>query len=123
MKIAVTTEGNEIFQHFGQCKTFSVYSVQDGKVQGMTLLDTAQHGHSALADFLTNAGVNVVICGGIGDGAKRMLSQAGIQLLSGIDGSIDSAVQSYLAGSLSDNGGRCSHHDHEEEHSCSCGHD
>lgn len=122
MKIAVTTEGNEIFQHFGKCKTFSVYSVENGKVRGMELLNAEQNGHSALAGFLRGAGVDVVICGGIGDGAKNMLAQAGIQLVSGIEGDIDSAVTAYLAGGLSDNGGSCTHHAHEEEHSCSCEH-
>jgi C_GCAxxG_C_C family probable redox protein len=120
MKIAVTTQGNQIFQHFGQCQNFTVFSIEDGKIQGKTAIDASQNGHAALAGFLKDAGVSVLICGGIGDGAKQMLSQTGIELVSGVEGKIEDAVNAYLTGSLTDQGGSCSHEDHGEDHDCSC---
>lgn len=121
MKIAITTEGNQVFQHFGKCPVFTVVTVENGEVRGETSLEVGQNGHAALTGFLKNAGVETVICGGIGDGAKQMLSSAGIRLISGITGSIDDAVNAYLAGSLSDQGGACHHEEHEHDHVCSCG--
>lgn len=120
MKIAVTTEGNQVFQHFGKCPTFTIFTVENGAIQGKTAIDASQHGHAALSGFLKDSGVDVVICGGIGDGAKQMLSSAGIQLISGIEGSIDSAVNSYLSGSLRDLGGACNHEEHGHDHVCDC---
>ncbi|HEX2939145.1 MAG TPA: NifB/NifX family molybdenum-iron cluster-binding protein, partial [Ruminiclostridium sp.] len=75
---------------------------------------------AALTGFLKGAGVDTVICGGIGGGAKNMLSSAGIKLISGIDGNIEAAVNAYITGSLTDQGGDCDHHDHDEGHSCNC---
>jgi predicted Fe-Mo cluster-binding NifX family protein len=121
MKIAITTEGNQVFQHFGKCPVFTVVTVEDGEVRGETSLDASQNGHAALTGFLKSAGVETIICGGIGDGAKQMLSSAGIRLISGISGSIDDAVNAYLAGDLSDQGGACRHEEHEQGHVCSCG--
>jgi predicted Fe-Mo cluster-binding NifX family protein len=118
MKIAVTTQGDQIFQHFGQCLTFTVFSVENGVIKDRTAIDASQNGHSALAGFLKGAGVDVVICGGIGDGAKKML--AGLELISGVEGNIDDAVSAYLSGRLNDQGGSCSHEDHDHAHTCSC---
>ena len=70
--------------------------------------------------FLKSNGVDVVICGGIGDRAKDMLSSEGIRLISGVEGPIDNAVHAYLAGDLIDQGGSCNHEDHEQDHGSSC---
>jgi Uncharacterized conserved protein len=118
MKIAVTTEGDQIFQHFGQCPTFTVFTVQGENITDKTLINASGSGHGALGGFLKNTSVDVVICGGIGGGARQMLSDVGIKLISGMDGNIEDAVAAYIKGELQDNGGSCSHHDHGEGHSC-----
>lgn len=120
MKIALTTQDDQIFEHFGKCTTFTVFEVENGKIQGKTLIDAIGHGHAELAGFLKGAGVDVVICGGIGNGARNMLDFAGIRLVSGISGSIDDAINAYLNGNLSDNNGNCSHKSHEHGQHCNC---
>lgn len=120
MKIAVTTQGNQVFQHFGKCPTFTVFTVENSKIQNKKRLDAQGNGHAALGGFLKESGVDVLVCGGIGGGAKNMLSAAGIQLISGVEGDIDDAVNAYLAGNLSDQGGSCNHEEHDQNHECSC---
>jgi len=56
----------------------------------------------------------------IGGGAKQMLSSAGIELISGVEGNIESAVTAYLSGNLCDMGGGCDHSEHEPDHVCDC---
>lgn len=127
LKIAVTYENGLVFQHFGHSEHFKLYDVTDGTVTGSEVVDTNGNGHGALAGFLRAHGVNVLICGGIGGGAKMALAQAGIQLFGGVQGDADQAVADYLAGKLSFNPDiQCSHHGdhHGEGHSCgshSCG--
>ena len=120
MKIAVTTEGDQIFQHFGKCPTFTLLTVENGQVAARETLDASEHGHAALAGFLQAAGVTDVICGGIGAGAHNMVEAAGIRLYSGVTGPIDAAVSALIDGKLADQGGSCGHH-HEGGHDCSCG--
>ncbi|MEI6101560.1 MAG: NifB/NifX family molybdenum-iron cluster-binding protein [Eubacteriales bacterium] len=120
MKIAVTTDGEQIFQHFGQCGTFTVFTVEGAKITEKTTLDASASGHAALAPFLKSTGVDVLICGGIGGGARQMLAEAGIELISGMEGSIEEAVAMYIKGELNDMGGSCSHHDNDAGHSCEC---
>ena len=121
MKIAVTYEGGSIFQHFGKTETFKMYEVEDGKITSMQIVHAGGAGHSALAGFLSEQSANVLICGGIGEGAQEALKEAGIKVISGAAGEVDAAVNAYLAGELESAGTNCDHH-HEEGHSCgNCG--
>ena len=129
MKIAVTYENGEVFQHFGHCESFKLYETQDGKVTEETVVSAQGSGHGALAGFLQAHGVEALICGGIGMGARMALDDAGIRLYPGVQGNADEAVAALLSGSLNyDPDAQCSHHhDHGEGHTCGhgdheCGH-
>ena len=114
MKIAVTYENGQIFQHFGHTKAFKIYTVEDNKVVSADVVDTNGSGHGALAGMLRVLGVDTLICGGIGGGAQTALKDAGIALYGGVSGDADTAVEEYLAGTLMFNPNvKCSHHDHE----------
>lgn len=128
MKIAVTYENGEVFQHFGHTEQFKVYDVEDGKIISSEVVDTNGNGHGALAGFLREYQVEVLICGGIGGGARNALAEAGIQLYPGACGNADAQVEAFLSGSLAyDPDTMCSHHHEHEgggcgEHEHSCGH-
>ena len=117
MKIAVTYDNGEIFQHFGKTESFKVYEVEDNKVVSSEVIGSNGTGHGALAGLLAEQGVNVLICGGIGGGAQTALTEAGIELCAGAQGNTDQAVESYLKGELVSAGANCDHHHHEEGHS------
>ena len=118
MKIAVTYDNGEIFQHFGKTASFKVYEVEDNKVVSSEVIGSNGTGHGALAGLLAEQGVNVLICGGIGGGAQTALTEAGIELCAGAQGNTDQAVESYLKGELVSSGVNCDHHHHKEGHSC-----
>ena len=129
MRIAVTYENGEIFQHFGHTEQFKLYDVEDGKIVSSQVVDTNGSGHGALAGLLLAMHADVLICGGIGGGAQMALAEAGIRLYGGVSGSADQAVNALIAGNLSFNPDvRCSHHDHahgDGAHTCGdhgCGH-
>ena len=119
MKIAVTYENGQVFQHFGHTEEFKVYDTEDKKILSSQVVGTGGSGHEALAVFLKNLGVKVLICGGIGGGARTALSQAGIELYPGASGDADQAVEALLNGSLDyDPNTMCSHHHEGGEHNC-----
>lgn len=128
MRIAVTYENGQIFQHFGHTQVFKVYDIEDGKVVNSQIIDTNGTGHGALAGLLANINADVLICGGIGGGAQMALSQTGVKLYGGVCGNADEAVEAFITGKLDYNPDvHCDHHhhDHDEEHSCGshgCGH-
>ncbi len=132
MRIAVTYENGEIFQHFGHTESFKVYDVEDGKIMSAQVVSTNGSGHGALAEVLHTLNADVLICGGIGGGAQMALAQVGVKLFGGVSGNADAAVEAFVAGKLAYNPDvRCDHHDHEHgaghtcgSHGCgnSCGH-
>ena len=121
VRIAVTFENGNIYQHFGHTEQFKIYDAENGQITKEQVADTNGSGHGALAGFLTELGVDTLICGGIGMGAKNALADAGIQLYGGVTGSADEAVKALLEGNLSYNPDiQCSHHGeghHGEERS------
>ena len=122
MKIAVTYENEAVFQHFGHTAAFKVYTVENGAVTQTQVVDTCGSGHGALAGFLQALGVDTLICGGIGGGARMALAEAGIRIFGGVSGDADEAVEAFLAGALEfDPNARCSHLG--EGHSCGDHHD
>ena len=133
MRIAVTYENGQIFQHFGHTEQFKLYDIAGGKITGSEVVDTNGSGHGALAGFLMQHGVDTRICGGIGGGAQTALAASGIRLYGGCSGDADEAVSRLLDGTLGyDPNVHCNHHDQahgDDAHSCShaegshsCGH-
>ena len=122
MRIAVTYENGNVFQHFGHTETFKVYEVEDGKVISSEIIGSNGSGHGALAGLLSGKGIDVLICGGIGKGAQMALEEAGIDLFGGVQGSADEAAAAHAEGRLVyDPDVRCNHHDHEHHHGGECG--
>lgn len=120
MKIAVTYENGNIFQHFGHTEAFKIYDIEDGRIAASRVEDTNGSGHGALAGVLKEWKVDTLICGGIGAGAQIALAEAGIKLYGGASGSADAAVEALLAGKLDYNPDvQCSHHG--EHHGGECG--
>ena len=121
MRIAVPYEAEMIGQHFGRTKQFKFYDVADDVTE--EIVNAVGEGHGALAGFLHAAKVDLVICGGIGEGARSALAEAGIRLISGVKGNADEAVQQHLTGALvcSAEEGACTHrhqHRHGKAHGC-----
>ncbi len=133
MRIAVTYENGEIFQHFGHTPAFKLYDVEDGRIVGEQIVSTGSSGHGALAGFLHGAQADALICGGIGMGAQMALSEAGVRLFAGVQGSADAAARALAEGNLRYvPDATCDHHEHGDGFECghhegscgehSCGH-
>lgn len=123
MKVAVTYDNGEVFQHFGHTEQFKVYDIENGAIAKSEIIGSDGQGHGALAKLLQGDGIDVLICGGIGGGAQMALAEAGIKLYGGVSGSADEAVEAFIGNKLDfDPDVHCDHH--EEGHSCgdhSCG--
>ena len=116
MKIAVTYDNGNVFQHFGRTENFKIYQVEDNKVVSSEVMSSNGVGHEALAWLLKDCAIDVLICGGMGQGAQDALAEAGIEVCAGAEGNTDEAVEAYLRGELVNTGVNCDHHEHEHEH-------
>ena len=120
MRIAIPYENGNVYGHFGHTAEFRLYDAENGKIVSEQPLPAEGEGHGALAGLLKEAGVQVLICGGIGSGAQLALQQAGIRLCAGISGDAKAAAEAFLSGTLQyDPAPHCDHHEH---HHGTCGH-
>ena len=60
MRIAVTYENGQVFQHFGHTEEFKIYEIEDGKVISTEIIGSNGSGHSALAALLDERKIDVV---------------------------------------------------------------
>ncbi len=119
MKVAITYENESVFQHFGHTEKVKVYTIEDNNIVSSEVISTEGNGHSDLVNFLKKLGIDVLICGGIGKGAKDALKEAGIELYGGVSGNVDLAITDFINGTLKYNENvECSHHK-DENHNCS----
>lgn len=123
MRIAVTYENGMIGQHFGHTEEFKLYDVEESRIIRQQLISNNGQGHGMLAGVLKEADADLLICGGIGMGARMALQEAGIGLIPSVQGNADDAVNAYLNRSLEyDPDAACHHHEHKEGHDCSHDH-
>lgn len=121
MKVAITYENGEVFQHFGRTESFKVYDIEGDKILSSQVIGNGGNSHGALAGYLKEMGVSALICGGIGGGARDMLSSQGIQVYPGASGNADAQMESFLKGALSYDPDTTCHHHEGGEHNCTCG--
>ncbi len=108
MKIAVTTEGNMVFPHFGRSPQFTIYDVEDKKIKNKEAVDNPGHEVGVIPEFLKNKGVDLIITGGMGMRARELFSQYDIECYVGIEGISDDAVKAYLNNELEKKDSICS---------------
>lgn len=120
MKIAVTYENGEVFQHFGHSKQLKIFDIENNNIKEEKILEVNENGHGALVNLLSDNDIEILICGGIGSGAKDALEKANIKCYGGVLGNADSAVKDFLNGNLQYNQNIHCEHDHHScnEHKC-----
>lgn len=117
-RIAVPTRDGLVNPHFGSCKGFTLFDVRDGSIVKEEFFAAPDGAgcKSAAASTLAKAGVRVMLAGGMGEGALRVMASFGITPVRGVSGPVRAAAEAWAAGHLSDSGEVCSH-DHEG-HDC-----
>ena len=108
--IAIACEGELISRHFGYCRNFNLYSIDNGKIINKVKIDNPGHKPGYLPVFLNDLQVNILITGGIGSGAISIFNDKDIKVYSGAGGNSDKAIENYLNGTLESTGSIC--HDH-----------
>lgn len=117
MKIALATDNNMVSRHFGHCAGFTLYNVEDGKILGKEFVENPGHKKGFLPVFLNEHGVNVIISGGMGQGAIEIFNENNIEVITGAMGDLDTVVNDYIVGKLKSTGSVC----HEHQHHGTCG--
>lgn len=108
MKVAISTDGDNVSAHFGRCPLFTIVDIDGGKVTKKETVANPGHEPGAIPQFLHNMGVNCIVAGGMGMRATGFFQEYGIKTVVGISGKIDEVVNSLAAGTLKGGDSLCS---------------
>lgn len=110
MKIGLPTNDRETVEsHFGHCKEFALYDIENGKVINTSYITPPAHSPGVIPKFLAENKANVIICGGMGQMAIDLFKQNNIDVVLGASGSVNDNLQEFIKGELESTGVACEH--------------
>jgi len=110
-KIAIPTQDGVLYPHFGKAPQVTIVTVEENKVKECIVLTSPEHEHGAMPRFISAQGCTDVLCGGLGQGAVKMLNDMGIEVHGGAPAlPVAQLVELYLNGSIEYGDSSC-HHD------------
>jgi len=121
LKIAIPLANRQLCMHFGHCQEFAVVEADEnaGTIGKIEYLTPPPHEPGVIPKWIAGLGVKVVITGGMGEMARRMLTDQGIQVLPGAsEPSPEKLVRNFLKGELVLGDNVCGH---DEQHGHNCG--
>jgi predicted Fe-Mo cluster-binding NifX family protein len=108
MKIAISTDGENVSGHFGRCPSFTIVEIERSEIKNKEIVDNPGHHPGAIPEFLHEKGVGCIIAGGMGRNAMGFFSQYGIDTIVGITGTVEEILEKLIEGSLESKESLCS---------------
>ncbi len=108
MKVAISTDNENVAEHFGRCPQFTIAEIENGKVVKKEVIENPGHATGSLPRFFKEKKVSAVIAGGAGFRAQQFFEEFGIKLVVGVSGRVDDALQALAKGKLEGGEGSCS---------------
>lgn len=106
MKIAISSSGQTLDSaleaRFGRCPYFLIVNPATLQFEAVVNASADQGGGAGIqsAQLIAEKGASVVLTGNCGPNALTVFEKAGIQVITGVSGSVSQVVQQFAAGSL-----------------------
>jgi predicted Fe-Mo cluster-binding NifX family protein len=117
VNLGIATEGGFVSAHFGHCSEYTLVTIENGTIVSSEMVRSPGHTPGALPAFLAGHGVTHVIAGGMGPRAVELFCEQGIEVLLGVEGSVDDIPELFINGTLTQGESMCHHED--GHHECS----
>lgn len=108
MRAAIATDGSWVSPHFGRCMRYTIVDIAASKTEGMRTVDNPGHEPGRIPQYLSDLGVDAIVCGGMGARATELFSRLGIQMITGVDMAVEEAVRRLEADALECGESTCS---------------
>lgn len=105
MKVCIPTEGSGgldalVGEHFGRAPTYTIVDTRTGKVEVIPNESEHMGGSGLPAELLARAGVEVLLCSGLGHRAMELLEDRGVRVYVGAHGTAGEAFDSWKRAEL-----------------------
>jgi len=111
MKVVVSTSGEDLSgpvePRFGRCPRFIVVDTETMEFQVVpnTAISSAHGAGIAAAQLVGSMGAKAVLTGNVGPNAYSALSATGIEIVTGVSGTVGDAVKRFSSGEYKSTGG------------------
>lgn len=112
MKIALPVSDKKLCMHFGHCKQFEVFDVDDTTkhITGRATFTAPPHEPGLLPRWLADKGIKCVIAGGMGSRAVAIFNENGVSVVTGApEGEPAVILKEYIEGRLVTDKNACDH--------------
>ena len=100
MKIAISTDSGKVCAHFGRAPEFTFVTIENSEIIGKDVLPNPGHTVGSIPKFLSEHGANYIIAGGMGSRAVEFFNQYNIEVITGIEGTIENVTKEFINGTL-----------------------
>jgi predicted Fe-Mo cluster-binding NifX family protein len=105
MKVCVPTLGDkglieQVSEHFGRAPTFTIVDIDTDDVRVVPNRSEHMGGIGLPPEHLAEAGVEMMLCSGLGPKAVRMFEAFGIEVFVGAEGTVQDAMVMWKSGRL-----------------------
>ncbi|MCF7874034.1 MAG: NifB/NifX family molybdenum-iron cluster-binding protein [Candidatus Omnitrophica bacterium] len=104
MKLCITSEGDsldsKVDPRFGRCQYFVIADTETDQLDVVKNPNTGGMGGVGVqsGQLISEKGAKVVLTGNVGPNAFRTLEAAGIEIISGVSGTVKEVVEAYKQG-------------------------
>lgn len=104
MKLCITSEGktldSKVDPRFGRCRYFVFFDTETRQFEAEENASAQFQGGAGIqsGQLVLSKGVRAVLTGNVGPNAHQVLSAAGIQVCTGVSGTLKEAVENYKKG-------------------------
>ncbi|MFX1314824.1 MAG: NifB/NifX family molybdenum-iron cluster-binding protein [Promethearchaeota archaeon] len=100
MRIAISTDGDEVSPHFGRAPQFTIITIENNELIEKQVLSNPGHSVGSIPHFINEHGAKCMITGGMGHRAIQFFNQYGIEVIMGVTGKIHDVIEKILNGTL-----------------------
>ena len=116
MYLGIACKENKISEHFGQSDELRIYQICENEISQIRTIDGFGHQHEGFPKIVINQEINVLICGHMGQKARRIIEDKHIEIISGTHGDIDEVINQYMRHELISIIEDCKGHNHNHDH-------
>jgi predicted Fe-Mo cluster-binding NifX family protein len=109
MRVAISTDGEMVAQHFGRCEAYTIVHIEDGVATSQQRIPNPGHAPGFLPGYLAERGVQCIVAGGMGPRAHGLFDERNIATIVGVSGTVAEIVEALRRGELRGGESLCEH--------------
>jgi predicted Fe-Mo cluster-binding NifX family protein len=113
MKVCIPMKSSMVGNHFGKAPEFSMFLIEENSIISREIVKNPGRENALVVKLMPEQGVTHIITGAMGSKARAMMQEHQIVVISGVLGSIDTAVLRFIRGELVSTDAPCA-----DEHKC-----